>query len=54
MTIELAVIGGTGVYALGELADARFASVRERLRAVPETSDAIGADSGAIDVGNVA
>ena len=54
-TMALAGLLGRGALGWdGLLADARFASVRERLRAVPETGDAIGADSGAIDVGNVA
>ena len=54
-TMALAgLLGRGGLGWDGLLADARFEATRQQLRAVPESGDAVGADSGAIDVGNVA
>src|SRR5690606_5043596 len=54
-TMALAGLLGRGALGWdGLLADTRFGAARQRLRAVPDSGDAIGADSGAINVGNVA
>ena len=54
-TMALAGLMGRGALGWdGLIADVRFEEAQRRLRGVPDSGDAIGADSGAIDAGNVA